>query len=72
MSLIPIAEASEGKLRFAIDDTVLCKCAGGWTEGRIVAHFYRQKNFPTGYCAAYHVRRSWRRRINESASAPSA
>ena len=53
MALIPIGE---GKLRFAIDDTVLCNCAGGWTDGKIVAHYYRQTNFPTGYCAAYQVR----------------
>ena len=49
-------EKDDIKLRFAIGAEVACNMGDEWAEGRVVQHFYTQRGFPSGYCAAYQVK----------------
>ena len=57
MPLYSAEEREQTKLRFAIGAEVACRMGGDdWLEGRVVRHFYRQKDMPKGYSAAYQVK----------------
>ena len=50
-----LAENKQRSIRFQIGEKVQCNTPDGWQTGTVVAHQYREDDFPPGMTVPYQV-----------------